>query len=78
MGKAELFEGRKGRLLLALGGFPVKRGESDAEALDTAQPCSVAATSWPCFPRAPASVTLKPSALRSAVRLGWPSRPVLP
>jgi 1-acyl-sn-glycerol-3-phosphate acyltransferase len=37
MGKAELFEGRKGRLLLALGGFPVKRGESDAEALDTAR-----------------------------------------
>ena len=37
MGKTELFEGRKGRLLLALGGFPVKRGESDAEAIETAR-----------------------------------------
>ncbi|WP_187271805.1 lysophospholipid acyltransferase family protein [Aeromicrobium terrae] len=37
MGKAELFQGRKGRLLLALGGFPVKRGESDAEAIETAR-----------------------------------------
>lgn len=37
MGKQELFQGRKGRLLLALGGFPVKRGESDAEAIETAR-----------------------------------------
>lgn len=37
MGKAELFRGRKGRLLVALGGFPVKRGESDAYAMDTAR-----------------------------------------
>lgn len=37
MGKAELFTGRRGRLFLALGGFPVKRGESDAEALETAR-----------------------------------------
>jgi 1-acyl-sn-glycerol-3-phosphate acyltransferase len=36
MGKSELFQGRSGRLLLALGGFPVKRGESDAEAIETA------------------------------------------
>lgn len=35
MGKAELFQGRRGRLLLALGGFPVKRGESDADATTT-------------------------------------------
>lgn len=35
MGKTELFRGRKGRLLLALGGFPVKRGESDADAAET-------------------------------------------
>ena len=35
MGKTELFQGRKGRLLLALGGFPVKRGESDADAAET-------------------------------------------
>ena len=37
MGKAELFEGRKGRLLIRLGAFPVRRGESDAEALETAR-----------------------------------------
>ena len=36
MGKAELFEGRAGRLLLALGGFPVRRGSGDAEAIETA------------------------------------------
>jgi 1-acyl-sn-glycerol-3-phosphate acyltransferase len=37
MGKSELFEGRAGRLLLALGGFPVRRGASDVEAIATAQ-----------------------------------------
>lgn len=37
MGKSELFEGKWGRLLLALGGFPVKRGESDAEAIEIAR-----------------------------------------
>ena len=36
MGKSQLFEGRAGRLLLALGGFPVRRGASDAEAIETA------------------------------------------
>ena len=37
MGKAELFEGRMGRLFVRLGAFPVRRGESDAEALKTAR-----------------------------------------
>jgi 1-acyl-sn-glycerol-3-phosphate acyltransferase len=37
MGKAELFQGRFGRTLLRLGAFPVKRGASDAEALETAR-----------------------------------------
>jgi 1-acyl-sn-glycerol-3-phosphate acyltransferase len=37
MGKAELFQGPFGRLLVRLGAFPVKRGESDAEALETAR-----------------------------------------
>jgi 1-acyl-sn-glycerol-3-phosphate acyltransferase len=36
MGKAELFEGWAGRLLIALGGFPVRRGSSDTEAILTA------------------------------------------
>jgi 1-acyl-sn-glycerol-3-phosphate acyltransferase len=37
MGKRELFEGPGGRLLVRLGAFPVRRGESDAEALQTAR-----------------------------------------
>ncbi len=37
MGKMELFEGRTGRLLVRLGAFPVRRGESDADALETAR-----------------------------------------
>ncbi len=37
MGKAELFEGRRGRLFIALGAFPVRRGASDAEAIETAR-----------------------------------------
>ncbi len=37
MGKVELFEGRRARLLLRLGAFPVRRGEADAEALETAR-----------------------------------------
>jgi 1-acyl-sn-glycerol-3-phosphate acyltransferase len=37
MGKAELFTGWRGRLFVALGGFPVLRGTSDAEAIATAR-----------------------------------------
>jgi 1-acyl-sn-glycerol-3-phosphate acyltransferase len=37
MGKVELFEGPWGWLLVRLGAFPVRRGESDAEALRTAR-----------------------------------------
>ena len=37
MGKSELFEGRMGTLLVRLGAFPVRRGESDAAALETAR-----------------------------------------
>jgi 1-acyl-sn-glycerol-3-phosphate acyltransferase len=37
MGKTELFEGRKGRLLVRLGAFPVRRGQSDEDALETAR-----------------------------------------
>jgi 1-acyl-sn-glycerol-3-phosphate acyltransferase len=37
MGKSELFEGPFGRLLVRLGAFPVRRGTSDQEALDTAR-----------------------------------------
>jgi 1-acyl-sn-glycerol-3-phosphate acyltransferase len=37
MGKSELFKGFHGRLLVRLGAFPVRRGASDAEALETAR-----------------------------------------
>ena len=37
MAKAELFRGPLGRILIRLGAFPVKRGEADAEALETAR-----------------------------------------
>jgi 1-acyl-sn-glycerol-3-phosphate acyltransferase len=37
MGKEELFAGAKGRLLVRLGAFPVRRGQSDADALETAR-----------------------------------------
>lgn len=37
MGKSELFEGRFGKTLVGLGAFPVRRGTSDAEALETAR-----------------------------------------
>ena len=37
MGKSELFEGPGGRMLIRLGAFPVRRGGSDAEAIETAR-----------------------------------------
>jgi 1-acyl-sn-glycerol-3-phosphate acyltransferase len=37
MGKTELFEGRWGRVLVRLGAFPVRRGQSDDDALETAR-----------------------------------------
>lgn len=37
MGKAEHFEGPMAKLFLRLGAFPVRRGESDDEALETAR-----------------------------------------
>jgi 1-acyl-sn-glycerol-3-phosphate acyltransferase len=37
MGKVELFQGPWGRLLVRLGAFPVRRGESDHDALETAR-----------------------------------------
>jgi 1-acyl-sn-glycerol-3-phosphate acyltransferase len=37
MAKTELIEARYGRILVRLGAFPVRRGESDADALETAR-----------------------------------------
>ena len=81
MGKAELFEGRKGRLLLALGGFPVRRGESDAEALDTARAVLARGDILALFPegtrvRDPESLgTPKRGAARLAIEAGAPLIP---
>jgi 1-acyl-sn-glycerol-3-phosphate acyltransferase len=50
MGKVELFEGRKGRLLVRLGAFPVKRGEADSDALDTARALLAAGELLAIFP----------------------------
>ena len=37
MGKSELFEGARGRVLIRLGAFPVRRGQADEDALETAR-----------------------------------------
>jgi len=37
MGKSELFEGPWGRTLIRLGAFPVRRGQADQDALETAR-----------------------------------------
>lgn len=37
MGKSELFQGPWGKTLIRLGAFPVRRGESDEDALETAR-----------------------------------------
>lgn len=37
MGKSELFEGRLGKTFVRLGAFPVRRGSSDEDALETAR-----------------------------------------
>jgi 1-acyl-sn-glycerol-3-phosphate acyltransferase len=37
MAKTELIEGRSGRLLVRLGAFPVRRGQADEDALETAR-----------------------------------------
>ncbi|HKJ35668.1 MAG TPA: lysophospholipid acyltransferase family protein [Solirubrobacterales bacterium] len=37
MGKSELFEGPAGKTLIRLGAFPVRRGTSDEEAIETAR-----------------------------------------
>ena len=47
MAKRELFDNRwMGWFLNCLGAFPVRRGESDEEAMETAWRCSSAARRW--------------------------------
>jgi 1-acyl-sn-glycerol-3-phosphate acyltransferase len=66
MGKVELFEGRAGRLLVRLGAFPVRRGQADAEALDTARAVLAAGDLLAIFPEG--------TRVREPVELGTPRR----
>ena len=81
MGKAELFVGLRGRLFLALGGFPVKRGESDSEAIATAQAILARGDILSLFPegtrvRDPEALgTPKRGAARLAIEAGAPMVP---
>lgn len=81
MGKSELFEGPAGRLLLTLGGFPVKRGQSDVDAIKTARAILGRGDALALFPEGtrvadPASLgTPKKGAARIAIDAGAPIVP---
>lgn len=81
MGKAELFTGWRGRLFLALGAFPVKRGEADAEAIATAQAILARGDVLSLFPEGTrvkdpdALGTPKRGAARLAIEAGAPMVP---
>ena len=74
MAKTELIEARYGRLLVRLGAFPVRRGESDEDALETARTILARAGCWRSSPRARASATPTSSGTPSAAPGGWRSR----
>jgi len=66
MGKAELFGGRHGYVLVRLGAFPVRRGESDAQALETARVLLAKGEALALFPEG--------TRIAEADRLGSPRR----
>ena len=82
MGKAEAFRGLQGRFILALGGFPVRRGESDAEAMITARTVLARGDLLVVFPEGTLyrdAATLGPpkrGAARLAIESGAPLVPV--
>jgi 1-acyl-sn-glycerol-3-phosphate acyltransferase len=80
MGKAEHFEGPLAKLFLRLGAFPVRRGESDAEALETARAILRRGDALALFPegtrvRAEGLGTPKRGAARLAIEAGAPLVP---
>jgi len=80
MGKAEHFDGPMARAFLALGAFPVKRGESDAEAIETARAILARGDALALFPegtrvREEGLGTPKRGAARLAIDAGAPLVP---
>ena len=76
MAKTELIEARYGRLLVRLGAFPVRRGQADEDALETARVDPAAGRPAGALPRGHArSATPTSSATRTAAPAGWRSRP---
>jgi 1-acyl-sn-glycerol-3-phosphate acyltransferase len=81
MGKSELFEGRLGKTFVRLGAFPVRRGESDADAMETARVILEQGGLLSLFPegtrvRDPAGLGVpKRGAVRLAIESGAPLVP---
>jgi 1-acyl-sn-glycerol-3-phosphate acyltransferase len=80
MGKAEHFDGPMARFFLSLGAFPVQRGESDEEALETARAILRRGDALALFPegtrvRAEGLGTPKRGAARLAIEAGAPLVP---
>lgn len=80
MGKAEHFEGPMAGIFLRLGAFPVRRGESDGEALDTARAILARGDALALFPegtrvRDEGLGTPKRGAARLAIEAGAPLVP---
>ena len=80
MGKAEHFDGPLARIFLRLGAFPVRRGESDAEALETARAILRRGDALALFPegtrvRDEGLGTPKRGAARLAIEAGAPLVP---
>jgi 1-acyl-sn-glycerol-3-phosphate acyltransferase len=74
MAKTELIEARYGRLLVRLGAFPVRRGQADEDALETARTILRQGGLLALFPEGTRIATPTTSATRAAAPGGWRSR----